>query len=229
MIGNGNFPGPEGKSGPARIIGAAIAALVVATALTGVSATGALPGGTDQAEAAACKNVRLGSRALKKGHCGEDVRALNWFLNAKKYGVKPNGKFRSKTRKAVRKLQKEAGLTRDGIVGNQTIKKMKKRMGSGYASWYGPGFWGNNTACGKKLKKGTVGVAVPAEKIGKYPCGSRILLNHGGRWVRARVIDTGGFSKYGRKWDLTERTAKLLNPNYKSEGVFKVRAVVRKK
>jgi rare lipoprotein A len=77
-------------------------------------------------------------------------------------------------------------------------------MKNQYASWYGPGFYGNRTACGKKLKKKTVGVAHK-----KLPCGTRVAFAYNGQWVRAKVIDRGPYVK-GRKWDLTYATAMQL-------------------
>jgi rare lipoprotein A len=68
---------------------------------------------------------------------------------------------------------------------------------AGHASWYGPGFYGNRTACGGALSAGRVGVAH------KYlPCGTRVTFRHRGRSVTAPVIDRGPFAA-GRDWDLT--------------------------
>lgn len=218
-----------GRSAFAGRAATAVAVLVaVAVAALSAGAGGVIPGQLDEASAATCKNFRLGARSLKMGHCGEDVRALNWFLDARKFEVGLNGNFQDRTDTAVRQFQSATNLNSDGVVGPQTVEKIRSRMSGGKASWYGPGLWGNRTACGQKLKKNTIGVAVPVKKIKKFPCGTRVLLNHGGRWMRAKVIDTGGFAKYGRKWDLTRRTAKRLNPDFKAEGVFTVRAITGK-
>ena len=63
------------------------------------------------------------SRLLKKGKKGEDVRMvqqalINLGYDLGKWGA--DGIFGSKTRKAVRKFQKDHGLKVDGIVGKQT-------------------------------------------------------------------------------------------------------------
>jgi len=175
-----------------------------------------------------CKKANLGKRTLKKGSCGQDVLTLHWFLRAKKLDSASGKVFADRTERAVIDFQQDANLEPTGVVNKATVAAVKKTMSKGKASWYGPGFFGNRTACGKKLKKKTIGVAVPVEKAKKFPCGTKVLLNYKGRWVRARVIDTGGFGKYGRKWDLTSHTAKLLNKNWKSDGVFTVRAAVQK-
>jgi rare lipoprotein A (peptidoglycan hydrolase) len=72
------------------------------------------------------------------------------------------------------------------------------------ATWYGPGFWGRETACGMPLTPTTMGVAHK-----KLPCGTQVTFNHLGRTASATVIDRGPFRK-GYAWDLTKREAKVL-------------------
>jgi rare lipoprotein A (peptidoglycan hydrolase) len=72
------------------------------------------------------------------------------------------------------------------------------------ATWYGPGFWGRQTACGLVLTKATLGAAHR-----KLPCGTQVTFSHNGRSATATVIDRGPFRK-GYKWDLTKRTAKVI-------------------
>ena len=74
----------------------------------------------------------------------------------------------------------------------------------GPATWYGPGFYGNKTACGRTLRKRTLGVAHK-----RLPCGSRINFLYRGRTITVPVIDRGPFGK--ADWDLTERTAERLH------------------
>jgi len=76
------------------------------------------------------------------------------------------------------------------------------------ATWYGPGFWGNETACGKTLKRKTMGVAHKT-----LPCGSTVALRYKGRYVRTKVIDRGPYAN-GAKWDLTQATARALGFKY---------------
>jgi rare lipoprotein A len=72
------------------------------------------------------------------------------------------------------------------------------------ASWYGPGFWGNRTACGQRLKTSTIGVAHK-----KLPCGTKVVFKKGNRYVHATVIDRGPYV-HGRTWDLTRRAAREI-------------------
>lgn len=72
------------------------------------------------------------------------------------------------------------------------------------ASWYGPGFYGNRTACGGTLGSSTLGVAHKT-----MPCGTRLTLRYRGREVRVRVIDRGPYVS-GREFDLTGATRARL-------------------
>lgn len=86
------------------------------------------------------------------------------------------------------------------------------------ATWYGPGLWGNKTACGMKLSPKVVGTAHR-----KLPCGTQVTFTHKGRAVTATVIDRGPFRK-GYAWDLTKKTAKRLN--FLPVGSGKIKATV---
>lgn len=72
------------------------------------------------------------------------------------------------------------------------------------ATWYGPGFYGNRTACGRRLGYSTLGVAHRS-----LPCGTELSLLYQGRTVQVRVIDRGPYSS--ADYDLTRETADRLN------------------
>ncbi len=74
-----------------------------------------------------------------------------------------------------------------------------------YASWYGPGLYGNRLGCGGTLSAGRLGVAHKS-----LPCGAKVTLRHGGRVVRVPVIDRGPYVG-GREFDLTAATAQRLH------------------
>jgi rare lipoprotein A (peptidoglycan hydrolase) len=74
----------------------------------------------------------------------------------------------------------------------------------GVASWYGPGLYGNTTACGQKLTRALVGVAHK-----KLPCGTLVEVSYAGRSIVVPVVDRGPFVK-GRTWDLTSAAAEQL-------------------
>lgn len=74
--------------------------------------------------------------------------------------------------------------------------KPKARMASAVASWYGPGFYGNKTACGQVLTPRSFGVAHKW-----LACGTRVRLCVK-RCVVAPVIDRGPYAP-GRTFDLT--------------------------
>ena len=84
------------------------------------------------------------------------------------------------------------------------------------ASWYGPGLYGNKTACGQILRATTVGVAHRS-----LPCGTTVKFVYEGRELITQVIDRGPFAK-GRAWDLTTAASEALE----FEGVGMLRYAV---
>jgi Lytic transglycolase len=73
-------------------------------------------------------------------------------------------------------------------------------------SWFGPGLYGNGTACGQRLTKGLIGVAHRTLK-----CGTKIEFRNpkNGITVVAEVIDRGPFVD-GRTWDMSHGLCKAL-------------------
>ncbi len=84
------------------------------------------------------------------------------------------------------------------------------------ASWYGPGLWGNKTACGETLRPDTFGVAHKT-----LPCGTTVKFVYHGRALITQVIDRGPYVK-GRSWDLTAAASEALG----FEGVGQVRYAI---
>ena len=72
------------------------------------------------------------------------------------------------------------------------------------ASYYGPGLYGNGTACGRTLTPSTLGVANKS-----LPCGTMVTFRYRGKSVRVPVIDRGPYSG-NREWDLTAATKAKL-------------------
>ena len=72
------------------------------------------------------------------------------------------------------------------------------------ASWYGPGFYGNRTACGQTYSQAIFGVAHRT-----LPCGTLVTLTYGGRTVTVPVIDRGPYVA-GRSLDLSYATKLAL-------------------
>ncbi|HET8862284.1 MAG TPA: septal ring lytic transglycosylase RlpA family protein [Solirubrobacterales bacterium] len=72
------------------------------------------------------------------------------------------------------------------------------------ATWYGPGLYGNSTACGQRLTPDTVGVAHR-----NLPCGTTVKFVYHGRSIVTQVIDRGPYSR-GNSWDLTLAAARAL-------------------
>ncbi len=89
-------------------------------------------------------------------------------------------------------------------------------MRSAGASWYGPGLYGNHTACGQTLRANTLGVAHKT-----LPCGTTVKFVYHGKVLITQVIDRGPYVN-GRAWDLTAAASEALG----FEGVGRVRYAV---
>jgi rare lipoprotein A len=72
------------------------------------------------------------------------------------------------------------------------------------ATEYGPGFYGKKTACGQRLRPGTIGVANRTLR-----CGESVAVYYRGRTLVVPVIDRGPYAN-GADWDLTMATGKAL-------------------
>jgi rare lipoprotein A (peptidoglycan hydrolase) len=70
-------------------------------------------------------------------------------------------------------------------------------MRSAGATWYGPGLYGNGTACGQTLRPGTIGVAHRT-----LPCGTTLKFSYHGHTLVTKVIDRGPYTR-GNDFDLT--------------------------
>jgi hypothetical protein len=89
---------------------------------------------------------------------------------------------------------------------------------SAVASSYGPGLWGNRTACGQTLYTTTIGVAHRT-----MACGTRLKFQgKNGVIVAATVIDRGPYVD-GRTFDLTQATVQKMG--YADSYAFGVRTV----
>ncbi len=181
--------------------GAAIASTVL------IACAALSMGGSAGAQGATGSYYRLplGSRELRLGDSGADVKTLNWALRAEDLDAPVLDTFSRETEAAVRSLQRAAGLDSDGVVGHLTIKAVASGMPRVRSTWYGPGLWGHRTACGVRLAARTIGIAHR-----KLPCGTRVTVAYRGHWQRARVIDRGPYRK-GYGMDLTRKLAKRLD------------------
>ena len=73
------------------------------------------------------------------------------------------------------------------------------------ATWFGPGFYGQQTACGQTMSPVIVVVASRT-----LPCGTLVLVNYKGHRLTIPVIDRGPYAHNGATWDLTWGAASAL-------------------
>ncbi|MGO8904806.1 MAG: septal ring lytic transglycosylase RlpA family protein [Solirubrobacteraceae bacterium] len=75
---------------------------------------------------------------------------------------------------------------------------------TGIATWFGPGFYGKQTACGQTLTPGVVGVANRT-----LACGTLVKVTYKGHSLTVPVLDRGPYS-HDADWDLTAGAAAAL-------------------
>jgi rare lipoprotein A len=92
-----------------------------------------------------------------------------------------------------------AAVTTGGVAPVVAVKKVA------LATWFGPGFYGQTTACGQTLTPAVVGVANRT-----LPCGTLVKFTFRGHALTAPVIDRGPYAHNGASWDLTTEAAHAL-------------------
>jgi rare lipoprotein A (peptidoglycan hydrolase) len=75
---------------------------------------------------------------------------------------------------------------------------------TGIATWFGPGFYGQMTACGQMLTPAVVGVANRT-----LPCGTLVKVAYRGHVLTVPVLDRGPYANHA-DWDLTAGAAQAL-------------------
>jgi rare lipoprotein A len=152
-------------------------------------------------------NVRVGQTAVVAGSAAsgrtvvlERRRAGRWSA-LDRDRVRPDGRYRLRY-ETTRATSARVRVRITGTKAARTARMNVYRRAN--ASWYGPGLYGNNLACGGRLSAATRGVAHKT-----LPCGTRVTLRKGGRIVRTRVIDRGPFTA-GREFDLTAAVRQSL-------------------
>jgi rare lipoprotein A len=184
------------------------AAMMVATGFT-AAATGAGTAETTDAGDVTVKVKRHAKRGSTVEITGEATRS-----GGKPVTVKVNGRPVETTRSdddgdfRVNWRPPRAGVYRvKAILGDDLAKSRPDKVNvyrPAQASYYGPGLYGNGTACGGSLTPSRVGVAHRT-----LPCGTKLTLRHHGRSVKVRVIDRGPFAG-NREYDLTAATKAKL-------------------
>ena len=191
-------------------------------AAAGAQSTGgaAAPGPEPAADVAlaARPHALLGRRARLTGTVERSLRgrvirvqrydeaAARWRSEARAL-VARDGTFTARWRpRALGQLRLRATVqrSRSATVTSASPEISVRVFKPAIASWYGPGLYGNTTACGQKMTRELVGVAHKT-----LPCGTLVEISYRGAGVVVPVVDRGPFVR-GRTWDLTSAAAQLL-------------------
>lgn len=115
---------------------------------------------------------------------------------------RPRSAGDARLRTLIRPAVRDAGSRRRAVAASPELGVTVLRPRA--VTWYGPGFFGNATACGQTLEPDTLGVASRT-----LPCGTRVRLLYHGRSIVVPVIDRGPFNT-AASYDLTQATAQSL-------------------
>ena len=159
-------------------------------------------------KAGSTRHVRAGRSARVRGKVAPakagrkvvlQVRTRKGWKTAKRGVTRAGGRFKMKWRApGAGRYRLRVKFRGDGTATAAAARSWRVNAYRGsYASWYGPGLYGNKLGCGGTLTAGTVGVAHKS-----LPCGTKVTFRYRGRSVAARVVDRGPYVG-GREWDLT--------------------------
>ncbi len=122
----------------------------------------------------------------------------------RKVGV-GDGKFSIRFAPEARGKSRIRAVFRGDELNGPTSRKERLWVyNKGEATWYGPGFYGRTTACGRTLRRTTLGVAHR-----RLPCGTVVNFLYRRRTIAVKVIDRGPYGE--ADWDLTKATKDRLH------------------
>lgn len=179
-----------------------------------INVRGTMPGAAHRTVILQLRDAREGWRNIARGRVrGSERFLVKW--RADRSGLvslraviapQPRGHDSRSSRAAARDT-----ATATKIAPVVTVTVYRPAM----ASFYGPGFFGRQTACGGTLTPQTLGVAHR-----RLPCGTLVLIMYRGREITVPVIDRGPFNG-PYTWDLTQATADALG--FQTGGIGYVR------
>jgi hypothetical protein len=201
-----------------RMRGRSVARAFAATSLAGLVAAAAAPAaasaptGNDTISVNARHHVLAGQKVRIAGRLGSGQAGRSVVVRVRHGGDwRTVDRVKTDSMGAYSATWTPRGINRYGVRVNTVDGSAKRSLKDGItvyrrsaASWYGPGFYGNRTACGRTLGRGTLGVAHKS-----LPCGTKVALRYNGRTVVAPVIDRGPYAA-GREYDLTAETKERL-------------------
>ncbi len=211
----------------------ALPATAAAQSTGGASAPEPQPRSAGEVALVASSHALLGRKATLSGTVARSARGRvvrvqrfdeatrRWRSEARTV-VGRQGVFRARWSPRVlgqQKLRATLQRRRSATVTSASPEVSVRVFKPGMATWYGPGLYGNKTACGQKLTKKLVGVAHKT-----LPCGTLVEVAYGGTSVVVPVVDRGPFVK-GMSWDLTSAAAELLG----FTGTARIGALVQSK
>lgn len=118
-------------TGAVALLLALLAAATTLPAAAPGASGGASPTAAPPASVLGARNPwRLGTRTLRRGARGDDVRALQWLLTRLGYRTAISGGFDRATTRSVRRFERDEGLRVDGVVGRRARRALLRSKGN---------------------------------------------------------------------------------------------------
>jgi peptidoglycan hydrolase-like protein with peptidoglycan-binding domain len=106
----------------------------------------------------------LGSRTLRAGVSGADVRELQQLLQRAGFDVTADGSFASATAEAVKAFQAVAGLTPSGTAGRKTVARLRAATRSGASAANNGGVGFGSESAGSRPRARALGDRIPVRR-----------------------------------------------------------------
>lgn len=160
----------------------------------------------------------VGKRLVARGTLPDAARrriVLQWYDRKRGWRNAARGRVRSTERFKLRWRPERSGPIKLRVVVRRSGTRAASSSGHepraavtvyrrSLATYYGPGFFGRQTACGQTLTPELHGVAHK-----RVRCGTDVAITYKGREIVVPVIDRGPFNG-DYSWDLTQATADAL-------------------
>lgn len=155
-----------------------------------------------EAEASEARALRASARARAEKRDAQRRADRREQRRAERRDTRERAKERAAER---RKATRTAAARRKAAA--QSAKRKARAGGAGWrnapiVTWYGPGFYGNRTACGVKYTRDIIGVAHRT-----LPCGTLVEFKWRGITAVAPVIDRGPFASKAYVFDFSAAMA----------------------
>jgi rare lipoprotein A (peptidoglycan hydrolase) len=151
-----------------------------------------------EARTVSAARTRARERAAERRAEKREAREARRERRAEKRAAKAAAERRAERRRAEKRAAERAKARRAARQARQAQGGAGGWRNAPIVTWYGPGFYGNRTACGVRYTRDIVGVAHRT-----LPCGTLVEFKWHGITAVAPVIDRGPFASSAYVFDFS--------------------------